>query len=195
MAGKLTMFKKRSDKARRRRLRPLLVGFAMTVFMVVMNHFIFFGNAPDLQLDVFDRDLVARDSGGLSANHRPPGFFSNLMYGFSDLVRTLDSRAIEVMQSIGSSGAVVSTEDKIAVITIDEASLNRIGSWPWPRRQVARIMSKLKEAKAVGFRIHFRPAPGDVGSVQGVEGTDVVFQGSAVRLAKEEGKTDCFRFL
>jgi len=36
----------------------------------------------------------------------------------------------------------------VRIVDIDEASLKRIGQWPWPRTQLARIIDRLKEAGA-----------------------------------------------
>lgn len=37
---------------------------------------------------------------------------------------------------------------RVRIVDIDEASLKRIGQWPWPRTQLARIIDRLKEAGA-----------------------------------------------
>ncbi|HZW37074.1 MAG TPA: CHASE2 domain-containing protein, partial [Candidatus Deferrimicrobiaceae bacterium] len=37
----------------------------------------------------------------------------------------------------------------VAVVDIDEASLARLGQWPWPRYRVARLLGKIQEAGAV----------------------------------------------
>ena len=44
--------------------------------------------------------------------------------------------------------------DKIAVIAIDDASINNLGRWPWPRDMHAELISKLQQggAKVVGQR-------------------------------------------
>ena len=36
----------------------------------------------------------------------------------------------------------------VSVVDIDEASLSRIGQWPWPRRQIAALVDRLTEAGA-----------------------------------------------
>ncbi len=45
----------------------------------------------------------------------------------------------------------------VAIIDIDDASLARIGQWPWPRNILADILSKLEQAApaAIGFDIVF----------------------------------------
>jgi len=36
----------------------------------------------------------------------------------------------------------------VRIVDIDEASLERIGQWPWPRSEIARLIERLAEAKA-----------------------------------------------
>ena len=47
--------------------------------------------------------------------------------------------------------------DKVAVIAIDDASINNIGRWPWSRDVHARMIDKLAEAKAkvIGSTVFF----------------------------------------
>ena len=47
--------------------------------------------------------------------------------------------------------------DKVAVIAIDDASINNIGRWPWSRDVHAKMIDKLGEAKAkvIGSTIFF----------------------------------------
>jgi adenylate cyclase len=45
----------------------------------------------------------------------------------------------------------------VAVVDIDEASLERLGQWPWPRYRVARLLEKILEggATAIGLDMVF----------------------------------------
>lgn len=64
-------------------------------------------------------------------------------------------------------GAKNTEENRIAIIDIDEKSIQEIGQWPWPRSTVADIIEKLliqQHASAVGLDIIFNKygdAPGD----------------------------------
>jgi len=40
------------------------------------------------------------------------------------------------------------TNDRLTVVTIDEASLKELGEWPWPRSYIARVIKKLDAAGA-----------------------------------------------
>jgi len=54
--------------------------------------------------------------------------------------------------------------DDIAIIAIDNASLQAIGHWPWPRRIHAQLLERLAEAKprSVGYDVLFiEPTPDD----------------------------------
>jgi serine phosphatase RsbU (regulator of sigma subunit) len=46
------------------------------------------------------------------------------------------------------------------IVAIDESSLERLGQWPWPRTQIARLIDKLREARpaAIGVDILFSEA-------------------------------------
>lgn len=48
-------------------------------------------------------------------------------------------------------------EFPVRIVAIDEASLAKIGQWPWPRTRIAEIVSKLSSAgaKAIAFDIMF----------------------------------------
>ncbi len=62
-------------------------------------------------------------------------------------LKTLDLRFL--------SRGKVATSGKIALVTIDEKSLDELGRWPWPRIRVAQLLDALvkAEAKVVGFDI------------------------------------------
>lgn len=62
------------------------------------------------------------------------------------------------------AGAVDEPERRVVVVDIDEASLSRVGAWPWPRDVTARLSSALHRAGAavIVFDIVFADAmPGD----------------------------------
>jgi len=46
---------------------------------------------------------------------------------------------------------------RIAIVDLDEASLERLGQWPWPRYRVARLLDRIREdgATAVGLDMVF----------------------------------------
>jgi adenylate cyclase len=53
-------------------------------------------------------------------------------------------------------------DPRVVVVDIDEASLGRVGQWPWPREQVATLVNRLFDdynARVVGFDVVF-PEPG-----------------------------------
>jgi adenylate cyclase len=43
----------------------------------------------------------------------------------------------------------------ILIIDIDDASINKIGRWPWDRSVFASILDKIKDAKAIGMDVSF----------------------------------------
>src|SRR5262249_12336332 len=64
----------------------------------------------------------------------------------------------------------------VAIVTIDEESLRRYGQWPWPRTWLARLVSRLMEARpaAIGLDVLMpepdRLSPGRVAVI--LEGLD-----------------------
>jgi CHASE2 domain-containing sensor protein len=49
-------------------------------------------------------------------------------------------------------------ENRIAIVNIDDKSLEQLGPWPWPRRTIAEMITILKNngAKLIGLDIIFR---------------------------------------
>jgi adenylate cyclase len=62
-------------------------------------------------------------------------------------LKTLDLRFL--------SRGKIPTSDKVALVTIDEKSLDELGRWPWPRTRMAQLLDALvkADAKVVGFDI------------------------------------------
>ncbi len=65
----------------------------------------------------------------------------------------------------------------IAIIAIDEQSIQALGQWPWPRVVFARALEKLQSASVVGIDVNFKE-PSRIGSAD-----DRVFS-SALRTTK-----------
>ncbi len=51
----------------------------------------------------------------------------------------------------------INQQEQIVIVTIDEASLEQIGSWPWPRSMHAQLLTKLRQAgaKTIGVDLVF----------------------------------------
>jgi len=47
---------------------------------------------------------------------------------------------------------------EVVIIAVDEASLDKYGAWPWPRCLHAKLLEKIRSAKAIGFDFLF-PEP------------------------------------
>ncbi|HEX8834206.1 MAG TPA: adenylate/guanylate cyclase domain-containing protein, partial [Abditibacteriaceae bacterium] len=47
------------------------------------------------------------------------------------------------------------SRDKIAIVAVDQASLNRVGQWPWPRAMHARLIDRLNKAGASVVALDF----------------------------------------
>lgn len=76
---------------------------------------------------------------------------TNLRNLFFDAYQTAKPR------SNAASNTNTSHESIVAIVDIDEASLGKIGQWPWPRTKLATIITKLSDAGAlaIGFDMVF----------------------------------------
>ena len=52
--------------------------------------------------------------------------------------------------------------DDVVIIAIDEASIERLGAWPWDRRYHAQLLAQLKQADAVVFDLIFAEPQSDI---------------------------------
>jgi eukaryotic-like serine/threonine-protein kinase len=80
-----------------------------------------------------------------------------LLFGFfgwvSELVPSLERRAYDAAVQTASRAP----SDKVAVIAIDQQSIDNIGRWPWPRDTHARMIDLLSRAgaRAIGYLVFF----------------------------------------
>jgi len=68
---------------------------------------------------------------------------------------------------LGMSMTSAAPDPDIAVIAIDDASINTLGRWPWPRDYHAELIHKLAQdgAKVIGFTVLVSEAQADAGSI------------------------------
>ena len=71
----------------------------------------------------------------------------------SDLVQSLERKAYD----LGVRATDRTPSDRIAVVAIDDASIQNIGRWPWPRDVHAKVTDMLNagKAKLVGNLVFF----------------------------------------
>jgi CHASE2 domain-containing sensor protein/tRNA A-37 threonylcarbamoyl transferase component Bud32 len=76
-----------------------------------------------------------------------------LFSSMSDLVPGLERKAYDAAVQAASR----TPSDKVAVIAIDQQSIDNIGRWPWPRDTHARMIDLLVQAKAraIGYLVFF----------------------------------------
>lgn len=99
------------------------------------------------------------------------------------LPQTRGWRVFEAIQNWAYDSAIerrlVSRPEDVAVIAIDDRSLQHIGQFPWPRTVYARLLDKLGQARAVGFDIIFhepdRTSEAKVGTSGDVTEADAEF--------------------
>lgn len=88
--------------------------------------------------------------------------FGLIAYGlYADSFARLETASYDVGMQM--SGAAPS--DRIAIIEIDDASIEAIGRWPWPRNLHAEMINRLSEggAKVIGSTVLFSEAQEDPG--------------------------------
>ena len=85
------------------------------------------------------------------------GVFSLLLYLNPSSLEKFNANFIDLAYTL--RGEVSSSKD-IAIIDIDEKSLQKLGQWPWSRDKIATIVQNLKEAGVgiVGFDMVFAEA-------------------------------------
>jgi serine/threonine-protein kinase len=82
---------------------------------------------------------------------------------FSDGFNRTETAAYD----LGMNWTSAAPDPDIAVIAIDDASINTLGRWPWPRDYHAELIHKLTQdgAKVVGFTVFVSEAQEDAGSI------------------------------
>jgi len=72
---------------------------------------------------------------------------------FSNLIANLEQKAYD----LGVSASSRAPSERVAVIAIDDASVNNIGRWPWSRDKHAKMIDLLSAAKAkvIGHTVFF----------------------------------------
>lgn len=140
----------------RRKMRPLATGFVVTIIAVVINHYTFFKTQPILTLERFDHSSV---EDGLVMDGRPGSSFDRFFSFLAESVNAFDNFSINSMTR-ADNAAMTRTdaggEKKIAVVAIDDASLRKVASWPWSRRDFSAILDKVSSAKVVGIDLLMR---------------------------------------
>ena len=71
----------------------------------------------------------------------------------------------------------------IAIVDIDEASLERLGQWPWPRYRIARLLERIREGGAVAVGLDMVFAEPDRTALTPLPGTILRDLGSEIDLA------------
>ena len=71
------------------------------------------------------------------------------------IMATLRGAGFDTLQSIWPRSAT--PPQPVRIVDIDEASLKAIGQWPWPRNELAALVTNLTElgASAIAFDIIF----------------------------------------
>ncbi len=143
---------------RRRKVRPLAIGFVVTIIAVIINHYTFFKTQPILTLDRFDQASTVAEQ-ELIVNSPADSGFDRFFSFLAESVNAFDGFSINAMtraDAAAMSSADTGKEKKIAVVAIDEASLRKVASWPWSRRDFADLLEKVSAGKVVGIDLLLR---------------------------------------
>lgn len=61
-----------------------------------------------------------------------------------EFLRQVAMQGYRLGTNLKSTGPLAT--DRITIVTIDDQSLKEVGTWPWPRSQIARLLNKLSSA-------------------------------------------------
>src|SRR5687767_7495919 len=77
-----------------------------------------------------------------------------LKVGYPGIFEELRLRTFDIYQQISPR---VVTERPVVIIDIDEASISKLGQWPWSRIRIAELIERLTKlgAAAIAFDIIF----------------------------------------
>ncbi len=98
--------------------------------------------------------------------HRGVGAFIGVFVLFVFLVSVdafADIRAVVSDKLYGGRPVL----DAIVLVTIDDASIQRLGRWPWDRDVFAEVLKKVENAKVVGVDVSFFEASANDAALQG----------------------------
>ena len=70
-----------------------------------------------------------------------------------DFIQSLETNSYDF--SVNKNRTLTNTHDRIAVITIDKKSSEKLGQWPWQRSAIADMLNKLTLAKAKTIGLQF----------------------------------------
>lgn len=79
-------------------------------------------------------------------------FFYHQKYNF---LETISLSINDYKYKLKSSFAPSEINENIVIVAVDEKSINKLGRWPWDRRKIAELFSKLKPAAIIGLDIVF----------------------------------------
>lgn len=91
-------------------------------------------------------------------------FFVGSLADFS-ILEKLERVSYDIGVSMNAKNFSPSSTEKVVIIAIDDASIERIGRWPWSRSVLATMLQKLSKAKAkvIGLQIGLTEPQEDAG--------------------------------
>ena len=94
--------------------------------------------------------------------------FSLVFFAFAWLFAADSFRGLETAAyDLGVRGASAAPNDRIAVIEIDDYSIERLGRWPWSRKLHAEMVERLQQAgaKVIALSVFFSEPQQDAGAL------------------------------
>jgi len=106
-----------------------------------------------------------------------------LVFGATDGVAGLERRFYD----LASTHHHDQPSDRVAVIAIDDASIDKLGPWPWPRDLHAQLIDQLSQAQAqtVVYTVPFSEPQADRGLAQIRKMQDVLDNAPELGAARE----------
>ncbi len=130
----------------RKLLPTMALGVVITLLAALCNYVIYDRRLPAMATG----NRIFRDSG----DEQWPILRAPLQF-VAGVVNLSDDMAQDLMFAARGAGGFPSTKKDIVVVAIDEDSMVRHGSWPWPRSDIALLMEKVSSARVVGMDLLF----------------------------------------
>ena len=67
----------------------------------------------------------------------------------------LDLLNNKIMDAVVANNPASASDDGVVVVKIDEMTLSQYGQWPWPRYQLARLLSEIVKMGGTGIALDF----------------------------------------
>ncbi len=89
----------------------------------------------------------------------------SLFYFEVPFFNSMENMLYDIQARFRMKPQIAAKSEEIAIVAIDDDSINKIGRWPWPRSKIAELLTQLAqyEPKVIGLNILFSEPEGNQG--------------------------------